>query len=78
MKTTIFVVKLTVCVTVILGVIKAEQKSVGDYIVDCSGCAHTPLPRVDSYSCNVRCEAQGEYNILQNQREIIIMFKGSS
>ena len=64
MKTTFFAIKITVFVTVIFGVIKAEQKSVGDYIVDCSGCAYTPLPRVDSYSCNVRCEAQGTYIIL--------------
>ena len=36
MKTAIFVIKITIFVTVSLGVIKAEQKSVGDYFVDCS------------------------------------------
>ena len=74
MKTDIFVIKITVFVTVALGVVKAEQKNVGEYIVDCLACAHTPLPRVDSYSCNVRCEAQDEYIILQHQRKSMIVF----
>ena len=37
---------------------KAE---IGDYIVDCSACSYLPLRKVDSYHCNVRCEANGEY-----------------
>ena len=38
----------------------SESLSVGDYIVDCSGCQYAPIPDVNSYSCNVRCKANGE------------------
>ena len=37
-----------------------DSLSAGDYIVDCSGCQYAPIPDVNSYSCNVRCKANGE------------------
>ena len=41
---------------------KAE---IGNYIVDCSACDYPPLKGVGSYSCSVRCEAQGKNYFLQ-------------
>ena len=32
-----------------------------DYLVDCSACYGTPPGTIDSYTCKVRCEVQGEY-----------------
>ena len=32
-----------------------------DYIVDCSACYGTLPGTIDSYTCQVRCEIQGEY-----------------
>ena len=32
-----------------------------DYMVDCSACYGTPPGTIDSYTCKVRCEVQGEY-----------------
>ena len=40
------------------------KTEIGDYIVDCSACQFAPLVEVKSYSCKVRCEAEGEYNKL--------------
>ena len=37
------------------------ETELGDYIVDCSGCNYLLLKGVDSYHCNIQCEAQGEY-----------------
>ena len=41
--------------------LQCEGKTeIGDFIVDCSACNYLPLKGVDSYQCNVRCEAHGE------------------
>ena len=32
-----------------------------DYMVDCSACYGTPPGTIDSYTCKVRCDVQGEY-----------------
>ena len=33
--------------------------------MDCSACSYLPLKAVDSYRCNVRCEAQGISHLLK-------------
>ena len=33
---------------------------IGDYIVDCSACNSVPVQGVSSYSCKVRCQAEGK------------------
>ena len=51
--------------TTILISASCATTEIGDYIVDCSACNYLPLKGVDSYRCNVRCEAQGGYYLLQ-------------
>ena len=34
-----------------------------DYVVDCSACQYKAFTGIDSYSCSVRCEVQGEYQM---------------
>ena len=41
------------------------KTEIGDYIVDCSACNSVPVQGVKAYSCNVRCEAQGGYSVVQ-------------
>ena len=46
------------CLSVIL---MCESKTeIGDYIVDCSACNSVPRKDLGSYSCKVRCEAEGK------------------
>ena len=40
------------------------KTEIGNYVVDCSACQFAPLVGLKSYSCKVRCEAEGEYNKL--------------
>ena len=43
----------------------------GDYIVDCSACYYLPLKGVDSYQCNVRCEAHGKVQSIKLQKVLL-------
>ena len=52
---------VTFLVTSILVSHSEGKTEIGDYIVDCSACNSVPVQGVSSYSCTVRCEAQGEY-----------------
>ena len=46
------------CLSVIL---MCESKTeIGDYIVDCSACNSVPRKDLGSFSCKVRCEAEGK------------------
>ena len=50
----------TMIFLIMLLIVQCESKTeIGDYIVDCSACQFAPLIEVESYSCMVRCEAQG-------------------
>ena len=41
-------------------ILMCESKTeIGDYIVDCSACNSVPVQGVGSFSCKVRCEAEG-------------------
>ena len=52
--------QVTKWVIFLLPIVQCDSKAeIGDYIVDCSACNYFPLKGVDSYQCNVRCEAQG-------------------
>ena len=53
--------QVTKSVLFLVLIVQCESKTeIGDYIVDCSACQFAPLIEVKSYSCMVRCEAQGK------------------
>ena len=43
---------------------RTGAESVLDYVVDCSACQKAPLTNINSFSCNIRCEVDGEFSLL--------------
>ena len=41
-----------------------QTYGIGEYMVDCSACNSVPTQGVKSYSCKVRCQAQGEADVI--------------
>ena len=52
----------TVLTIVFLGIVYSAKAEISklDYMVDCSACYGTPPGTLDSYTCKIRCEVQGE------------------
>ena len=46
----------------VLSQIEAETMTF-DYMVDCSACQFAPMTNIESYSCAVRCNAEGKCSV---------------
>ena len=46
---------------IVNAIVQCEGKpDIGDYIVDCSACNSVPVQGISSYSCKIKCSAEGE------------------